>query len=345
MGVRRVQVELEERSYPILIGGGALSELPGLIGPKVSKVAVVTQASIPLSLDIRQPFKVVTVPDGEVAKSFVTLERVISEFVEFGLSRADLVIGFGGGVVTDLAGFAASIYHRGVTLVNVPTTLLGMVDAAIGGKTAINIREGKNLVGSFHQPRAVICDTSLLETLPPAEILCGRGEMAKYAFLGADNLLQLSLDAQVEVCAAIKAQFVSSDETEGGRRALLNYGHTLAHALEAQGDLVGGEQRIKHGQAVAIGLIFAARLALSLGRIDESRLDEHLIVVRSFGLDSKLPDWADPGLLIELMRRDKKAIDGLTFVLDGQGGLEVVQCIDPGLVRSELELMSRDKCS
>src|SRR5205085_9678446 len=149
-------------------------------------------------------------------------------FSRWGLTRADVVVAVGGGVVTDTAGFAAAVYHRGVAVVHVSTSLLGMVDAAIGGKTGVNLPEGKNLVGAFWQPAAVLCDIELLGTLPPREYRSGLGEMAKYAFLGVDDLRDLPLDEAVAACVRIKADVVAADEREGGRRALLNYGHTLA---------------------------------------------------------------------------------------------------------------------
>ena len=182
------------------------------------------------------------VDDGEAAKTLATVEQLCRDFARFGLSRSDAVVALGGGVVSDVAGFAASVFHRGIAYVNVPTTLLAQVDAAIGGKTGVNLPEGKNLVGAFWQPAAVLCDIQTLGSLPAREWSSGRGEMAKYAFLG-DGLLErgrpgaailgLPLDEQVAACVAIKAAVVSADERESGRRMVLNYGHTLAHALEA----------------------------------------------------------------------------------------------------------------
>ena len=188
------------------------------------------------------PFDEFTVPDGEGAKSLTVVEELCRGFARAGLSRSDVVIAVGGGVVTDLAGFAAASFHRGTAYVNVATTLLAQVDAAVGGKTGVNIPEGKNLVGAFWQPSGVICDTELLATLPPREWASGRGEMAKYAFLGGSptgaggpdaSLLELPLDEQVARCVGIKADVVAADEREGDRRMVLNYGHTLGHALEA----------------------------------------------------------------------------------------------------------------
>ena len=248
----------------------------------------------------------------------------------------------GGGVVTDTAGFAAAVYHRGVTVVHVPTTLLGQVDAALGGKTGVNLPEGKNLVGSFWQPGAVLCDTEVLGTLPPREYRSGCGEMAKYHFLGreGEDLEALALEARVARSVEIKASFVVGDERElldadgaGGRpRACLNYGHTLAHALET-----AGGYDLRHGEAVAIGLVFAARLAAGLGRIDDARVARHEAVVDSYALDRTLPAGADTGELLALMRRDKKSRGGLSFVLDGPAGVEPVHDVAPAEVEAILK--------
>src|SRR5688500_8676530 len=193
-------------------------------------------------------------------------------------------------MVTDLAGFAASVWHRGVAVVHVATSLLGMVDAAIGGKTGVNLPEGKNLVGAFWQPHAVLCDTDTLATLPPRELRCGRGEMAKYHFLTGDDLLAMDLVDRVARCVEIKAEVVASDEREGGRRALLNYGHTLAHALE-----IATDHDLTHGEAVGIGLVYAARLAHDLGRIPLARVEEHGDVVgNTYGLPTVIPPGLDP---------------------------------------------------
>jgi 5-deoxy-5-amino-3-dehydroquinate synthase len=260
--------------------------------------------------------------DGEPAKTLATVEALCRDFTRWGLTRNDCVVAVGGGVVTDTAGFAAASYHRGVPVVHVPTTLLGQVDAAIGGKTGVNLPEGKNLVGAFWQPAAVLCDTEVLESLPPREYRSGCGEMAKYRFLGAEGLLDMPLDEKVAACVRIKADVVAGDEREGasGRRATLNYGHTLAHALET-----AGGYDLRHGEAVAVGLVFAAELAAVLGRIGPERVAEHRATVEAYGLPTTLPQGVDADELVELMGRDKKAVDGLVFVLDGPSGVEVVQ--------------------
>ena len=327
-----VPVALGDRSYDVLVGAGARHRLLEVLPDGVSRAAVVTQESVGVPVDPGVEWRRFLIDEGEDAKCMETVEELCREFTRWGLTRADVVVAVGGGVVTDTAGFAAAVYHRGVPVVHVATTLLGQVDAAIGGKTGVNLPEGKNLVGAFWQPAAVLCDTEVLETLPPREYLSGCGEMAKYHFLGGDDLADLPLDERVARCVAIKAEVVSSDEREGGRRAILNYGHTLAHALET-----AGRYDLRHGEAVAVGLIFAARLAHRLGRIDGGRVEEHQAVVRGYGLPERLPPGADPSLLLELMHRDKKATAGLTFVLDGPRGVEVVRDVRPDDVLATLE--------
>ena len=332
-----VPVELGERRYEVLVGDGVRHQLAGVVAaavPGAGRAAVVTQAGIGVEVDPGLPTEYFTVPDGEGAKSLAVVEELCRGFARSGLSRSDVVVAVGGGVVTDLAGYAAASFHRGTAYVNVATSLLAQVDAAVGGKTGVNLPEGKNLVGSFWQPRAVLCDTEVLVTLPPREWASGRGEMAKYAFLGPDrasggppSLLGLSLADQVASCVAIKADVVASDEREGGRRMLLNYGHTLAHALEASAFGPGGSLDLRHGEAVAVGLVFAALLARRLGRIDDREVEHHRQVVGGFDLSWTLPADIDPGALVSFMARDKKAHHDLTFVLDGPDGVEAVRGI------------------
>ncbi len=343
--MRRIEVELGERRYPVVVGDGARRELPTVVAaavPSASRAAVVTQEGISAIVDPGVPSERFVVPDGELAKSLSGAEALCRGFARTGLSRTDVVIAVGGGVVTDLAGFAASIYHRGTAYVNVATSLLAQVDAAIGGKTGVNLPEGKNLVGAFWQPSAVLCDTGVLATLPPREWASGRGEMAKYAFLGPPgsppdaSILGLDLADQVAACARIKAEVVSADEREGGRRMVLNYGHTLAHALEAEGFEPGRGWDLRHGEAVAIGLVFAAELAHRLGRIDGDRVALHRRVVGAFDLPTELPGGIDPERTLAFMGRDKKAHHDLTFVLDGPDGVEVVRDVGEDVVLATL---------
>ena len=326
-----VDVQLGERSYPVLIGGGARQELAAILPSGVRRVAVVTQANIGVEVDPGVPFDRFLIGDGERHKTLATIADLCSQFAQAGLTRADCVVGVGGGVVTDVAGFAAASYHRGVPVVHVATSLLGQIDAAIGGKTGVNLPEGKNLVGAYWQPSGVICDTDALETLPPREYSSGLGEMAKYHWLGAASLDGLSIDQRVAACVRIKAEVVAGDERESGRRAILNYGHTLAHAIETAGDY-----GLLHGEAVAVGLVFAAELAQRLGRIDDDAVAEHRRVVGRYDLPSTIPVGLGDDELIRLFGRDKKATAGTTFVLDGPAGIEVVRDVPDELVRDAL---------
>ena len=330
-----IRVELAERSYPIVIGAEVLDQVRDFIPAEVAKIAVVTQENIPHRPDLEGlDFRVFTVPDGEDAKSMSVAAELAEGVAEFGLSRSDLVVAVGGGVVTDLAGFVASVYYRGIRYLNVATTLLAQVDAAIGGKTGVNLPAGKNLVGSFWQPSAVICDVSTLSTLNPREYSSGLGEMAKYEFLGSGRLDARDLESAVARCAAIKAAYVSRDEREGGKRALLNYGHTMGHAIEALG-LAGKSEHLYHGEAVAIGLVFAAHLAHSLGRIGYNELNAHYEVVERMGLPRWLPEGLDVEETFPYLERDKKAMGSMTFVLESAAadGLEVVRGVSREDVR------------
>ena len=327
-----VPVQLADRSYDVLVGDGVRSELSRLIPERAKRVAIVTQAGLDIDVDPGREHKVFTMGDGEQSKSMATVESLCRQFAQWGLTRADCVVAVGGGIVTDTAGYAAASYHRGVPVVHVSTTLVGQVDAAIGGKTGVNIPEGKNLIGAYWQPSGVVCDTGLLSTLPPREYRCGLGEIAKYHFLGGEGIDALPIEEQVAACVAIKAAVVASDEREGGARATLNYGHTLAHAIE-----IAGDHDLRHGEAVAIGLIFAAELAQRLGRIDADRVAEHRRVVGAYDLPLTLPTGLENSELIALMGRDKKALDGITFVLDGPDGVESVSGVNVSLIEDAID--------
>jgi 5-deoxy-5-amino-3-dehydroquinate synthase len=328
--VHALSVDLAERSYPVLVGPGARHEVGRFLPPSAKSAAIVTQEGIKAAgwadgLDLGVPSELFLIPDGEDAKTLATVETLTRHFANAGLSRADVVVAVGGGIVTDVAGFAAATFHRGTAYVNVATSLLAQVDAAIGGKTGVNLPEGKNLVGAFWQPNAVLCDTETLATLPPREWACGRGEVAKYAFLGDAPAADQPIEEQVARCVGIKAAVVADDEREGGRRMILNYGHTLAHALEGAALAEHHEWDLRHGEAVAIGLLFAALLARRMGRIDEARVEEHRRVIGSFDLPTALPPNAGAAELLGFMARDKKAQQDLTFVLDGANGVEPVK--------------------
>lgn len=335
--VTTVHVPLGERAYDVYVGAGVRSLLPGLVTRLgATRAAVVTPRPEDWTPDTGVPTTVVTTPDGEAGKTLANLETVCRSFAQHGLTRHDVVVSVGGGSVTDLAGLAAALYHRGVPVIHLPTSLLAQVDASVGGKTAVNLPEAKNLVGTYWQPAAVLCDTDFLATLPPREWASGYGEIARAHFIGTGDLRGWPVTSQIATSVAMKAAIVAADERDTGGRHRLNYGHTLGHALE----VVTGF-RLRHGEAVAVGTVFAGRLAWAAGRIAADRADEHEHVVRNYGLPTELPADADADALIAVMRRDKKSDGGLTFVLDGPDGPELVPDVPETLVRQTLAGMPR----
>lgn len=344
--MRTVRVALERAPYDVVIGPGALVQAGPILADR-PRVAVVSQPGVRehwgdrvlSSLAEAGPkAELFEIGAGEEAKSLATVEALCRGFAAWGLLRGDAVVAVGGGVVGDVAGFAAAAYHRGVDHVQGPTTLLAQVDSAVGGKTGVNIPEGKNLVGAFHQPLAVLADLDTLATLPEREYRSGLGEILKYACALDERLAAIVLDRAadlfardadllaevVERCVAIKGEVVAGDERElTGLRSKLNYGHTLAHALETL-----GSYELMHGEAVAIGVVFAAELARELGRVDDEVVASHRRLVEAVQLPTALPGTlAGPvgaTAVVEQMRRDKKAKGGLTFVLAGAGGVDRV---------------------
>ena len=326
-----VSVELGDRSYDVHVGAGVRARLSSVVPTGARRAAVITQPNVGWDVESGLDQSVLEVPDGEEAKCLAVVERLCRAMSSAGFTRSDVIVAVGGGVVTDVAGFVAAVYHRGMRYVSVPTTLLGQVDAAIGGKTGVNLPEGKNLVGAFWQPHAVLCDSDVLATLPPREMRSGQGELAKYHFLGGDDLDALDLTQRIAAAVRIKADVVAADEREGGRRAILNYGHTLAHAIET-----AGRYDLRHGEAVAVGLVYAAEVAAAMGRIDDDRVAYHRRVVTGYGLPSRLPALLDDGELLALFGRDKKAVDGLTLVLDSARGVEPVTPVPEAVLRQAL---------
>jgi 3-dehydroquinate synthase len=345
----RIGVALGERSYDVVIENSYDALRECVRGRR--RVALVSQAEVgrhvgPLVGAALQGADVAherfLIGEGEDAKSLTTVEDLCRGFAQWGVLRGDLVVAVGGGVVGDTAGFAAAVYYRGVDVVHVPTTLLAMVDSAIGGKTGVNLAEGKNLVGAFHQPQAVFVNPIVLRTLPDREYRCGLGEVAKYALMG-DDFVSARVDGLVARdetvladviarCVEIKARVVAADELErSGARAVLNYGHTVAHALET-----ATGHALLHGEAVAVGLVFAAQLGAVLERVPPDLVACTETLVHALGL----PTYAPPGLraddLLAIMARDKKSAGALTFVLDGPNGIERVDAPDPGAVRKAL---------
>ncbi len=347
----RIPVELGERAYEVVVADGARRELAGLLAaraPRARLAALVTSEPLRaepwFDLETGLEQVVLSVPDGEAAKSLTQLEALVERLAITNLSRDDVVVAVGGGAVCDLAGFAASVYRRGVGVVHVATSLVAQVDAAVGGKTGVNLRAGKNLAGTFHQPWGVLCDTDVLATLPEREVRNGLAEVAKCWLIEgrrAEAVAGTPLVALVEAAVGLKARVVARDEREGGPRAVLNYGHTVAHALEALA-LARGDD-VRHGEAVATGLAVAARLARALGRIDGGGVAYHDAVLGAFGLTPWSTPAYEPGALIEVMARDKKAHHDLTFVLDGPRGIETVSGVDAGLVHDVLERFEEER--
>ncbi len=336
-----ITVGLGQRAYDIHVGGGMLARAGELLKPLAKGVVpVVTDSHV---ADLHLPAltqalaqagiesRAIVMAPGEVSKSFAGLERLCGALLDMEIDRKGLVIALGGGVIGDLTGFAAGVLKRGVAFAQIPTTLLAQVDSSVGGKTAINAAQGKNLVGLFHQPRIVIADTALLATLPRRELLAGYAEVVKYGALGdaqffewleqhAARALAGNETAIVRAVAhscRMKADIVARDERETGDRALLNLGHTFGHALEAA---TGFSQRLIHGEAVAIGMVLAFDLSVKLGLCpgqDAQRFRRHLQAV---GLPSSIADIpgarANAGELVRHMAHDKKVSDGkLTFIL------------------------------
>ncbi len=337
-----VAVPLGPRSYEVRIAAGLLARAGAEIAPLLARprVAVVTDDAVAalhllaLSEALAAAgiaMTAVSVPPGEGAKSWAQLARVTDWLLEQRIERRDLVVALGGGVVGDLAGFAAAVLRRGVRFVQVPTTLLAQVDSSVGGKTGINSAFGKNLVGAFHQPSLVLADTDLLATLTPRDMRAGYGEVVKYGLLGdaaffswleANGAAVLSHDRAAVTHAVtrsvqMKADIVARDETEEGDRALLNLGHTFAHALEAA---TGYGSRLLHGEAVAVGCALAFALSARLGlcsQEDPSRVAAHLAAMGMVARLADIPgDLPPPERLLDLMGQDKKVVDGrLRFIL------------------------------
>ena len=338
---KQIPVALGDRSYTIHVGSGILDRAGELLAPLARGVLpIVTDSHVaPLHLETLaaslrasglDPRAIVLDP-GEATKSFQTLDRLIDELLDTGIDRHGLIVALGGGVIGDVTGFAAGILKRGIAYAQIPTTLLAQVDSSVGGKTAIDTRQGKNLVGLFHQPKIVITDTEVLRTLPRRELLAGYAEVAKYGALGdaaffswleshAQKALAGEADARSYMVAhscRFKAEIVGRDERETGDRALLNLGHTFAHALEVA---TGYSDRLLHGEAVAIGMVLAFRLSAQLGLAptsDMQRLEAHFGSVSLPTCIADIPaERPQADSLIAHMMHDKKAKAGkLTFVL------------------------------
>jgi 3-dehydroquinate synthase len=369
----RVDVALGDRAYDIVIGRDVLQSLGTRIAalrPGV-RTAIVTDRNVarhwlaPTEAALAQAgiaSSAIVVDEGEGSKTYAGLEKISEALIAARIERNDLVVALGGGVVGDLAGFAAAILRRGVDFVQVPTSLLAQVDSSVGGKTGINSPQGKNLLGAFHQPVLVIADTAVLDTLSPRQFRAGYAEVAKYGVLG-DAAFFAWLEANhddvfkggaarehaIATSCRAKAAIVARDERETGERALLNLGHTFGHALEAA---TGFSDRLFHGEGVAVGMVLAAQFSAELGMIpasDAMRIAHHLAAV---GLPTHLQDiagfaqegLADADALMALMAQDKKVKRGrLTFILlEAMGRAVITGDVEPGRVRDFLQAKLAD---
>lgn len=332
-----VQINLGDRSYPVHISPGILSQAGGLISqlhPQAQKCVIVTSRIIcdlhceNLLTSLKDSginTGITLVPDGEEAKTWSSAESLIGDMLEIGLDRKSIVIAFGGGTVGDLSGFVASIYMRGISLIQIPTTLLAQVDSSLGGKAAVNHPSGKNLIGSFHQPNLVLSDTKILETLPKREILNGLGEVVKHGVIAdadlfkyvkdnSDKILEADPDILCEVVkrnVSIKGGFVEKDERDlTGIRAVLNYGHTTGHALEKMTNM-----GLKHGEAVALGMCVASNISVEQGLMKQEDADRQRDLLENLGFDLTPPRVA-PEKLVKTMWLDKKIeADTIRFIL------------------------------
>ena len=361
MTARTISVGLGDRAYDVVVGGGLIDAAGERVRrlSRAGRAAVVSDETVAglhgarlmgvfaaagLNADL------ITVPPGEATKSFSGLADLLDRLLALELDRGDLIVAFGGGVVGDLAGFAAAIYKRGIDFVQIPTTLLAQVDSSVGGKTAIDTRHGKNLVGAFHQPRLVLADLDVLDTLPDREMRCGYAEIIKYGMLGDAGFFawleanggdvvardRAALTEAVGRSVQMKAEIVAEDEREQGRRALLNLGHTFGHALEAE---LGFEAVLLHGEAVALGSCMAFRFSANQGlcpAADAGRVER---AIEAAGLPARLGQARNAPLaadaLIGHMAQDKKASGGkLTFILArGIGDAFVAKDVDPAALR------------
>ncbi len=337
-----VRVGLGERAYDVVIGPGLFDDLGALLKPvmKRDRTVIVTDAnvadhhlsSLEAALDTAGiSHQAIVLPAGEGTKNFDQLATLCGDLLDAKVERNDRIIALGGGVIGDLVGFAAAILRRGVGFIQIPTSLLAQVDSSVGGKTAVNVPQGKNLIGAFHQPVLVLADTSILDTLPPRELQAGYAEIVKYGLLGdraffewleqnGSKVLSGDLSARlhaIKTSVAMKAAIVAEDETEQGRRALLNLGHTFGHALEAE---TGYSATLLHGEGVAVGMALAFALSAKMGLVsgqDAGRVQAHF---KATGLKSSLLDIKgapfDVDQLLAHMKQDKKVVDDkLTFIL------------------------------
>ena len=348
--VIKVTGQTPGENYDVVVGRGLLPSLPGLLGERVKRVLVIHPRALRLTGDtVREElaaagFTALTaeIPDAEEGKHIEVASFCWQVLGQNDFTRSDAVVAVGGGAVTDLAGFVAATWLRGVKVIHMPTSLLGMVDASVGGKTGINTAEGKNLVGAFHPPAGVLVDLDTLDTLPKNEMISGMAEVIKCGFIADPAILELiekdpaavtdprsdAVRELIERAITVKARVVSEDLKEAGQREILNYGHTLGHAIE-----LAERYSWRHGAAVAVGMMFAAELARSVGRLSDADADRHRSILESLGLPItyRRDRWQ---ALLDGMRRDKKSRgDLLRFVvLDGVGRPGILDVPDTSLL-------------
>lgn len=360
--VRTIEVQVPGRAYEVTVGDGVLDRVgPAAAATGARRVALVTHPHLAArypgaaaalagaGLDVVE----LLMDEGEGAKSWGTVGAFLERCARAEMHRDDLVVGLGGGVVTDTAGFTAATFLRGVRWMSCPTTVLGAIDAAVGGKTGVNLDAGKNLAGAFWQPVAVVVDTSTFASLPPRQVRAGLAEAVKCGWIAdaaiLDEIAAWGVGADVAALAstpgalasvvtrgiAVKAAIVAADEREGGDRAFLNYGHTLGHALETSCGY-----RLNHGEAISVGMVFAAEVAARRGTLDASAVARHREVLEGLGLPVSAPR-ADLEAAVPLLRRDKKAADRLRFVLlDGPSRPVLVDDVDAATIDAALAAVS-----
>jgi 3-dehydroquinate synthase len=358
----RIPVATPSRSYEVLLGSGLLSRAGELLGPMLANRHVFVVSVAPVRRRWGKTLEralaeagiradILEMPDGERFKRLSTLEKLAERLVQLGADRGASLIALGGGVVCDVTGFLASVYMRGVDVIQIPTTVLAQVDAAIGGKTGVNLRSGKNLIGTFHQPRAVLIDPAVLSTLPSREYRAGLYESLKSGVIGDPGLFRLFEDRRREILdrdatvlekviadsVRLKASVVSADEREGGLRQVLNFGHTIGHAIEAETRYT----QLLHGEAVAWGMIAATNIALSTGRLDSVTAGRITNAILGFG---RLPRMrVQTSGIMKRLHSDKKTRQGVVhFVLPREiGKVEIVSDVPLAVVKSAVEEMRK----
>jgi len=331
--MKTIEVDLDERSYPIYIGKSLLSD-QRLFEKHVtsSQVMIVTNEIVaPLYLEILEKrltnvnYETLILPDGETSKSLDSFNQIITRLMEKKYSRTCILIALGGGVIGDLTGFAAACYQRGVTFIQIPTTLLAQVDSSVGGKTAVNHALGKNMIGAFYQPCAVLADTEVLSTLPEREFSAGLAEVIKYGIIRdkefydwlEDNIESImardddALEYTIERSCINKAEVVAEDERESGIRAILNLGHTFGHAIETALNYKGW----LHGEAIGCGMLMAADLSMRLGLMDQTKVDRIKTILERTKLPTKIHKDVTLEQMLENMKVDKKSRDGVLFLI------------------------------